>query len=286
MSKRAKRSRVGVWMSLFVAPWDLNVGRTALGRSDKTTTICCTNVEQNLLTTTEEAPKWRRTHVDPCWRIHIDGADETWSMSCCRGQGWRQDESRGGRSRGVAASPGGNRRSKICPHADPSKPGPSSLLPFTPFSRSFQRLWEGSGASELTGLTPWTECHWPCPHCVVQSREPRYRARCTSCTRRRESARGTTPGYPGRFPEWLTGKAAFQRCLDPLAVGDTALRVWRCRLRGWAVWGPDSDSQGGGGGSPSSAPPSPQLVSSCRDTIGSFRLKFIERDPGSWNQVP
>ena len=57
MSKRAKRSRVGVWMSLFVAPWDLNVGRTALGRSDKTTTICCTNVEQNLLTTTEEAPK-------------------------------------------------------------------------------------------------------------------------------------------------------------------------------------------------------------------------------------
>ena len=48
---------MGVWMSLFVAPWDLNVGRTALGRSDKTTTICCTNVEQNLLTTTEEAPK-------------------------------------------------------------------------------------------------------------------------------------------------------------------------------------------------------------------------------------
>lgn len=35
MSKRAKRSRAGVWMRLFAAPWDLNVGRTALGRSDK-----------------------------------------------------------------------------------------------------------------------------------------------------------------------------------------------------------------------------------------------------------
>ena len=134
-SKRARRSGAGVWMRLFVAPWDLN-----LGMRDKTLSLA-QKIKQNLLTTTEEAPKSRRIHVDPCWRIHRDGTDQTGSMSWCRGQGWRQAESRGGRSRGVAASPGGNRRSKICPHADPSKPGPRSPLPFTPFSRSFGRLW-------------------------------------------------------------------------------------------------------------------------------------------------
>lgn len=53
----------------------------------------------------------------------------------------------GGRLSPEVAGPGGNRRNKVCPHADPSKPGPRPPLPFTPFSRSFERLWEGSGAS-------------------------------------------------------------------------------------------------------------------------------------------
>ena len=55
-SKRARRSGAGVWMRLFVAPWDLNMGRMALGMSDKTLSLS-QKIKQNLLTTTEEAPK-------------------------------------------------------------------------------------------------------------------------------------------------------------------------------------------------------------------------------------
>lgn len=69
-----------------------------------------------------------------------------------------------------------------------------------------------------------------------------------------------TLGYPGRSPEWLTSRAAFQQCLGPLAVGDAALGAWRCvgsEVRCLRVL---TQTQGGAGvalHSPSSAPPPP-----------------------------
>lgn len=81
------------------------------------------------------------------------------------------------------------------------------------------------------------------PHFLAQSREQQCRGKFTFCTPRLELARGTTPGYQGRFLGQFSSSCLPPPPTGPLRVEDVSLDVRPACRRVWprVLWvGPSS----------------------------------------------